>query len=47
MIQHYVIVSSDMPTRGKLYRLADKSAPRLNVWCIFGKLVRPGIVEMV
>jgi hypothetical protein len=46
-IGDYRIQSAQEPTRGHLYRMASQLTPRLCVWCVRGRMVRPGVIEVV
>jgi len=43
----YVVSSNEQPQRGRLYRTASQLTPRQCVWVVRGRMVRPGIVEVV
>jgi hypothetical protein len=47
MVGDYRVQSSGVPERGKLYRMASQLTPRMCVWCVRGRMVRPGVVEVV
>jgi len=46
-IGDYRIASAQEPTRGHLYRMASQLTPRMHVWFVRGRLIRPGVVEVV